>query len=95
MRVAIDAARDVDTARSLFSDWRTAFLLHLEHEEKIMMMWTTKTGSTPYSRSVAFATHILARRDHDWDFHVGWAVRQLRYVSVREKVTTELRLSVT
>lgn len=78
MRVAIDAASEVQNVRDLYGEWRTAFLHHLEHEERIMTAWTAKSGTTPYTRSVAFATHILSKRDSDWEFHLGWTVRHLR-----------------
>ena len=72
---------DVSELTAAYEGWRTFFIGHLEHEEKILPPLTGKTGTTAAERARAVYEHVIVpadKRDRgDFEFFVGWIVKQL------------------
>lgn len=96
IRLALQENRGAAAVGALFEAWAAFFEQHLQHEEKIMMPLTVKTGPTPKDRSRAFAKHLLSvAQDENFDFFVGWTVKYLsRYGSATQPANVATRVWV-
>lgn len=68
-----------DGLRAAWDAWRVDHLHHLEHEERVMMPLTMKTGATPDARARVVQERLLrpSLEIADFDWYVGWVVAML------------------
>lgn len=64
-----------------FNAWKMHHLAHLEHEEKVMMPLTMKTGASHDERSTVVSklvvTPALLRNEVEFVWYIGWCIRML------------------
>lgn len=64
-----------------FEAWCEHILRHLEHEEKVMMPLTAKTGATPEDRAKAVYSKLVTpayiRNKNEFLWYLGWCLSQL------------------
>ena len=59
--------------------WKTSHLLHLEHEEKVMMPLVPKTAETPAAIARVVHDRLLVPGETlpNFDWYIGWVVKML------------------